>query len=209
MKKISIMLTIALTTMAFVGCSNKSGEASIQTENVQTSYVDSYTSASSTKIKLEGDKFNETAEQLTGVCSDLASLADTKVEGYKVPENEKTVQIMSVNPDGTPGMTTIHAWKYEINENGNDTITIELTEGQNAQNLIKDGARGTILVDNNGFQLIHLKTINVETLEYTDENYENGLFNSAYTGADNKLNEYNITLEVMAIEKAPTIMFAH
>lgn len=116
---------------------------------------------------------------------------------------------MSVNPDGTPGMTTIHAWKYEINENGNDTVTIELTDGQNAQNLIKDGARGSILVDNNGFQLIHLKTINVETFEYTDENYENGLFNSAYTGADNKLSEYNITLEVMAIEKAPTIMFTH
>ena len=145
---------------------------------------------------LDGDDLEAAKEELSSIDSDLATLAQTKEEGYVAPEGETMVEIMSVNPDGTPGLSTIHAWRVD-----GDTVTVVLTDGQNAQNLAKVGARGSILAHGDTYYLIHLEVSDVVELEYTDENYENGLFNSSYSGASNQLSEYTITMNILSVEQ--------
>lgn len=170
-------------------------------------YEDAYTSASSTKSWVEGTQLDEVRNELMSISSDLASLADTQVEGYTAPENEKVVQIMSVNPDGCVGFSTIHAWKYEAGEEF-DRVHVELTRGQNALNLAKIGKRGTLLAHGEGaYYLIHFETEKVAVLEYSDEAFGEGKFNSAYSGAKNQLEEYSLTLKVLGIESTYAAMF--
>lgn len=191
MKKLSALLLVA-TLLA--GCGSATKEAP----------VDTYTSASTTKINLTDNDLNTAKQELMAASSDLASLADTKKADYKAPEGETIVQIMSTNPDGSVCFSTIHAWKM----NEDNTIEVELTHGQNALNLIEDNDRGSILAHVNGsYYLVHLKTSKVEELKYNDEAYQNGEFNSSYSGAKDQLSEYHITFDVLSIEKAVAAMF--
>jgi len=167
--------------------------------------VDSYTSASLTRTLLTGSDLAAAEETLASVSSDLASKADTEKAGYAEPANAIMVQIMSVNPDGTPGMSTIHAWKYSTADH---TVDVELTDGQNAENLRKEGSRGTILAHvDDTYYLIHLNTSKTVELKYTDDAYNNGEFNSAYSGKDNQLSEFDITFSVLSIESTQVYMF--
>ena len=201
MKKYIVILAVMLLLIS--GCSAqqkceecKECEVCTPCENGSDETVDSYTSASRTKVILEGDQKADAVAALQEIDSDLATKAQTEEEGYKAPENEVHVQIMGINPDGTPGVSTIHAWRLD-----GETLTVVLTDGQNAQNLAKAGAKGTILAHGESYYQLHLETVEVNNLEYTDENYENGLFNSAYSGAPEKLCEYTITFKVLPVEQ--------
>ncbi|HAH94903.1 hypothetical protein [Dielma fastidiosa] len=184
-------------------CSNQSKETDQGTSQPQT-YVDSYTSASPTRSQLSGDDLKTVQTELVSLSSDLASIAQAAAEGYSEPEGAVIAQIMSVNPDGTPGLSTIHAWQYNADSN---TVTVELTYGQNALNLSTVNSRGTLLVHGKAYYILHLETASVEELKYSDENYEKGLFNAAYSGKDAQLSEYSITFKVLSIESSMVYMF--
>ena len=225
MKKLASLLAVFGLTLSLGACSNETAqpeetptpEVSETTEapeveaetaasegNKET--VDEYTSASTTKTTLTGDALTETVENLVAVSSDLASLATTQEEGYVAPESAIHVQILSVNPSGTVGFSTIAAWQYQQNEDGVDQVVVQLTDGQNARNLAEVGSRGSIIVHNGLYYILHLETVAVDVLEYTEENYNNGLFNYAYTGAAHQASQYNITFNVLAVESTPVAM---
>ena len=169
--------------------------------------VDVYTSASATKTMLEGEALTAAGVLLAQNDSDLATLAQTKVEGYTAP-NVALGQIMSVNPDGSIGLSTISEWQYVQNEAGQDQVIVELTYGQNALNLSEDGARGSLLVRLDGVSyLVHLDVVESDEQVYTDEAYQAGEFDSHYSGAPNKLSSYTITSDVLSIETTNMLMF--
>ena len=162
---------------------------------------DAYTSASSTKTVLSGDALAAAEEALTAKSSLLSSADEAKAEGYQPKEGTATAQIMSVNPDGSVGLSTISEWKYE-----NGKVFVRLTQGQNALNLAREGAAGTLLVKgDSGYYILHLKTVAVTVLEYTEETA--GQFDQFYSGAANALNEYDIEFDVGTIEQTFALMF--
>ena len=163
--------------------------------------VDAYTSASSTKTVLSGDDLAAAEEALAARSSLLSSADEAKAEGYVAKEGTANAQIMSINPDGSVGLSTISEWKYD-----NGKVFVRLTEGQNALNLAKEGATGTLLVKGDGpWYIVHLKTVAVTVLEYSEETA--GQFDQFYSGAANALNEYDIDFEVGAIEQSFALMF--
>ena len=169
--------------------------------------VDVYTSASATKTMLEGEALTAAGVLLAQNDSDLATLAQTKVEGYTAP-NVALGQIMSVNPDGSIGLSTISEWQYVQNEAGQDQVIVELTYGQNALNLSEEGARGSLLVRLDGVSyLVHLDVVESDEQVYTDEAYQAGEFDAHYSGAPNKLSSYTITSNVLSIETTNMLMF--
>lgn len=169
--------------------------------------VDAYTSASPTKTLLSGEELDAAAALLSQSCSDLATLAETQAEGYVAPQGV-TAQIMSVNPDGSVGMSTISEWKYEIVEGDMDQVTLELTYGQNALNLSEDGARGTLLVRLDGASyLMHLDVVSSDEQVFTQEAFDAGEFDSHYSGADNQLSSYTIVCDVLSIESTHLLIF--
>lgn len=184
MKKL-VYLGLAMV-LALSGCSKET----------ETELVDTYTSASTTKLMLSGSELETAKAALSEIDSDLATLADTQKEGYQKPENEKFVQILTINPDGTPNSSTIHAWKLEGNE-----VKVVLTDGQSAQNISEVGKRCTILVHGDTYFQLHLEVSNVEILEYSDDNFNAGKFNASYSGKDAKLSESTVTFNVLAVEQ--------
>ena len=57
------------------------------------------------------------------------------------------------------------------------------------------------MVHGDAYYLLHLNVKEVKTLEYSDENYKSGKFNSSYSGVANKLCEYTITSDILSIER--------
>ena len=164
--------------------------------------IDAYTTASVTKTILSGEALAE-AEAILAEQSSLLSTADeVKAEGYTAKEGTTIAQIMSINPDGSVGLSTISEWKYE-----NGKAYAKLTQGQNALNLSTPGATGTLLVKSTkgAYYIVHLKTESVNVLEYSEETA--GQFDQYYSGAANKLNEYDITFTVPVIEASNALMF--
>ena len=163
--------------------------------------VDAYTTASSTKTVLTGDALAEAEAVLVAQSSLLSSVDEAKAEGYVAKEGVTTAQIMSINPDGSVGLSTISEWKYEAGK-----AYVRLTQGQNALNLAQVGATGTLLVKGQGpTYLLHLKATDVTVLEYSEETA--GQFDQYYSGAANLLNEYDITFDVTTIEQTFALMF--
>ena len=170
-------------------------------------YVDAYSSATEQSMKsmLQGVAFEAAAKAIETGSSDLANLITTKAPGYKAPKSY-LANVMSVNPDGSIGISTISQWKYSTSKSGKDLVILQLTWGQNALNLAEVGKRGSLFipgvsVDGKSYRLqIHLKVIKVDVMKYTDETFNAGLFNSYYSGAAAKKAQYTITCEVLAIE---------
>ena len=119
--------------------------------------VDTYASASLTKSFVEGEELVTLADTLSKSGADIATKAQTQAEGYERMYG-KHVNIYSVNPDGSIGISTIGYWRYMNNHEGGDDATItagdwsvskrgegadqvviQLTEGQNALNLYNAG----------------------------------------------------------------------
>ena len=163
--------------------------------------ADVYTTASNTKTVLSGDALAEAEKVLMAQSSLLSTADEAKAEGYVAKEGVTTAQIMSINTDGSVGLSTISEWKYEDGK-----VWVKLTQGQNALNLASLGATGTLLVKGQGpTYLLHLKTIDVIVLEYSEETA--GQFDQYYSGAASALNEYDLTFEVTAIEQSFALMF--
>ena len=163
--------------------------------------LDVYTTASTTKTVLAGDALAEAEKVLMAKSSLLSTADEAKAEGYQAKKGTGTAQILSINPDGSVGLSTISEWKYEDGK-----VFVKLTQGQNALNLAREGATGTLLVKGDGpYYILHLKTVAVTVLEYSAETA--GQFDQYYSGAANALNEYDIEFDVGAIEQSFALMF--
>ena len=163
--------------------------------------VDTYTSASNTTTVLSGDELVAAEAVLIAKSSLLSSADEAKAEGYQAKEGTAAAQIMSINPDGSVGLSTISEWKYEGGK-----LFVRLTQGQNALNLAQEGATGTLLVKGEGpWYILHLKAVAVTVLEYSEETA--GQFDQYYSGAANALNEYDIEFDVTTIEQSFALMF--
>jgi hypothetical protein len=166
-----------------------------------TETPDTYTSASATKTLLTGDALAAAEAVLVEKSSLLSTADEAKAEGYIPKETAGHAQIMSINPDGSVGLSTISEWKYEDGK-----VMVKLTKGQNALNLSKIGNTGTLLVSaDKATYLLHLRTTDVTILEYTEETA--GSFDQFYSGAEQALPEYDITFDVPAIEQTFALMF--
>jgi len=170
-------------------------------------YVDAYSSATEQTMKsmLTGDAFKAAAKAIEAGSADLANLATSKAPGYTAPKSY-LANVMSANPDGSVGISTISQWQYIASEFSEDHVILQLTWGQNAINLAEVGKRGSLFIPGVSVSgksyrfLIHLKVVNVEELKYSDEAFNAGLFNAYYSGAPGKKTQYTITCEVLAIE---------
>lgn len=163
--------------------------------------ADTYTSASNTKTVLNGDALKDAEAELVAKSSLLSTANEAKAEGYQPKEGTVTAQIMSINTDGSVGLSTISEWKYEDGK-----AYVKLTHGQNALNLAEVGKTGTLLVKGDAaVYLLHLTTEAVDVLEYSEETAGN--FDQFYSGAANALNEYDITFNVNAIEQSFALIF--
>ena len=190
--------------------------------------VDTYASASLTKSFVEGDELVTLADTLSKSCADIATLAQTKAEGYQKMYG-KHVNVFSVNPDGSIGLSTIGYWRYMNNHEGGadatvtagdwsvtkrgsgaDQVVIQLTEGQNALNLYNAGvgAGSTLMVKlDDGFTyLLHLRITDIHVQEFTQEAYDAGEFASGYSGADRQARSFYFTFDVLSIEKTNQIL---
>ena len=165
--------------------------------------ADAYTTASATKAVLSGDELTAAEAVLQAKSSLLSTSAEAKAEGYAAKEGTGLAQILSVNADGSVGLSTISEWKYEAGK-----VSMKLTQGQNALNLAEAGKTGTLLVGADGaWYLLHLVVTDVEVLEYSDAAFEAGEFDQFYSGAAAKLNEYHINCDVPTIECSHALMF--
>lgn len=190
--------------------------------------VDTYTGASLTKSFVAEEELATLAETLTMSGADIATTKEASAEGYVKMYGEH-VQIMTVNPDGCPGMSTIGYWRYVNNREGGadvkitagdwtytrkgegaDQVVFQLTEGQNALNLAAQGVggRSTMLVvlDRTSY-LIHLNTVEVYEQKFTQEAYDAGEFATGYSGADRAATSFYFVCDVLSVEKTGSLIF--
>lgn len=206
------LFAILASLLLITGCQAQPSEPVVETVVKEVAvavddYADSYTSASPTRILMEGDDLNASVDFLASISNDLATKADTEAEGYTAPESSNLAQVLSVNPDGSISTSTIHAWKVENTEYG-PKVTVVMTDGQTIQNLVKAvGTRGTIMVHGDKYYIMHVETSDISVLEYTDENFEAGLFNVDYSGAEHQLTEYTVTFDIYMLEGSFVYMF--
>ena len=214
MKKcMGLLLSLMLLTLAITACAEQ---------------VDAYTSASLTKSFVEGEDLAALAQVLEVSGSDIATKAQTEAPDYEREYGEH-VQIISVNPDGCPGMSTIGYWRYINNREGgrsatimagdwqftsrgegNDQVVIQLTEGQNALNLYETGVgcRSTLVVSlDDGVYLLHMNVAEIYVQEFDQAAYDAGQFASGYSGADRAARSFYFVMDVLSIEKTNQILF--
>jgi hypothetical protein len=198
MKSVIRIVCITLVSGLFVG-------PGLWAQDKERTYVDAYTSASRTKTTLNGTAFDAVAEALKTGSADLASAAEAKAPGYNA-RTGTIGNVMSANPDGSVGISTISQWVYS-RSSGGDTVKLQLTEGQNALNLAEVGRRGTLFVTDltvggkEGRYFVHFKVVGVDTLKYNDEAYAAGKFNAHYSGQADKKSQFTLTCSVLAIEE--------
>ncbi len=197
--------TLILTAAAVVLCL-LAGAAAFASGEASDTQIDAASSASATRTLLTGDALAAAVEDMTGICSDLATAAEVKTPGYQRPANSKTALILSVNPDGAPGMSTIQMWKI-FEEDGEIYIKVVMTDGQNIRNLCEPGDVGTLIVHGDRYYILRMETVGSTCLEYSDEAYAAGLFNQAYSGASAHRCEYTVTFRVFHAESTNTYMF--
>jgi hypothetical protein len=171
-------------------------------------YVDAYSSASDTKTTLAGPAFDAASDALHAGSAVFASAAEAQAPGYE-EKMGVTGHIMSTNPDGSVGISTIGMWIYDRGDAA-DTLKLQLTEGQNALNLAAPDRRGTLFVpgltvgDKEGRYFVHFKVTHVHELPYSDEAYKAGKFNAHYSGSKKKKSQFTLTCEVLSIEEVST-----
>lgn len=105
-------ISMILCAVLLAGCSSTAQSAKT-ISTTQTVKADTVTGASTTRTVLSGDDYDAAMTDLEVVSNDLATKAETEKAGYEEKEDAKLAQVMSVNDDGTPSMSTIHAWKVE------------------------------------------------------------------------------------------------
>ena len=211
MKKIALILAALLLTVSFA---------------MADELVDTYTSASLTKSYVEGDEAATLAELLTASGADIATTKQANEPGYEKMYGMH-VNVITVNPDGCPGMSTIGYWRYVNNREGGadvvisasdwtytrpgtgaDQVVFQLTDGQNARNFAQDGARGTLMVKvDKTVYLVHMDVTEVFAQEFTQESFDAGEFAYGYSGADRQATSYYFVCDVLSVEKSNSLMF--
>ena len=188
--------------------------------------VDAYTGASLTKSFVAEADMAALAATLTMMGADIATTKEASAPDYVKMYNAH-VNVLTVNPDGCPGLSTIGYWRYVDNHEGGvdvkitagdwsytrrgegvDQVVFQLTDGQNARNLLADDARCTIQLTSNGANyLIHLDIAEVFAQEFTKEAFDAGEFATGYSGADREATSYYFVGNVLSIEKSYAIQF--
>ena len=211
MKKLVLILAALLLTVSFA---------------MADELVDTYTSASLTKSYVEGDEAATLAELLTASGADIATTKQANEPGYEKMYGMH-VNVITVNPDGCPGMSTIGYWRYVNNREGGADVTIsaadwtytrpgtgadqvvfQLTDGQNARNFAQEGARGTLMVKvDKTVYLVHMDVTEVFAQEFTQESFDAGEFAYGYSGADRQATSYYFVCDVLSVEKSNSLMF--
>ena len=187
--------------------------------------VDTYTGASLTKSFVAEGDMAALAATLTTMGADIATTKEASAPDY-VKMYGAHVNVITVNPDGCPGLSTIGYWRYVNNREGGADVTIsagdwsytrrgtgadqvvfQLTDGQNARNLLADGARLTIqvAVERTNY-LIHLNTVEIFEQKFTQEAYDAGEFATGYSGADRQATSYYFVCDVLSIEQTNSIL---
>ncbi len=187
--------------------------------------VDTYTSASLTKSFVTGEALDALAVVLSESGADIATKAQTEAEGYQKMYG-KHVNIMSVNPDGSIGMSTIGYWRYVNNRadgmdavitagdwtfarrgEGADQVVVQLTEGQNALNLVNQDRTTLMVILDDGTYLLHLAKTDMFEQKFDQTAYDAGEFASGYSGADRAASSFYYVFDVLSIEKTNMLMF--
>lgn len=187
----------------FIGLFSIHGLWALDTERA---YMDAYSSASDTKTMLTGPAFDAAAGALQAGSSALISAAEAQKTGQDAGGSGTIGNVMSTNPDGSVGVSTISEWVY-ARGGETDTVMLQLTEGQNALNLAEAGRRGTLFISDlmvdgkSGRYFVHLKVVRVDILKYSDEAFAEGKFNAHYSGKAKKKSQYTLTCDVLAIEE--------
>ena len=184
--------------------------------------VDAYTGASLTKSFVTEEALAGLADGFSASGADIATTKEASAPDYVKMYGEH-VQVMTVNPDGCPGLSTIGYWRYVNNREGGadvkitagewsytrrgegaDQMVFQLTDGQNARNLFEQGVggRSTILLKYNGATyLFHLNTVETYAQVYTQEAYDAGEFATGYSGADRQATSYYFVCDVLSVEQ--------
>jgi hypothetical protein len=176
----------------------------LRAQDKERTYVDAYTSASRTKTTLNGADLSAAAEALQAGSSALATMADAKAPGY-TPRKDPIGNVMSTNPDGSVGISTINLWAYS-RPSGGDILTLQLGEGQTSMNLGETGRRGTLFVCDLTVggkavrYFVHFKVVGVDILKYSPEAFAAGKFNTYYS-EQSKKSQFTLTCKVLAIEE--------
>lgn len=189
--------------------------------------VDTYTGASLTKSFVAEADMAALAATLTTMGADIATTKQASAPDY-VKMYGSHVDVITVNPDGCPGLSTIGYWRYVDNHEGGadvkitagdwtytrrgtgaDQVVFQLTEGQNALNLAAQGVGGrcTIMVKvDRTTYLIHLNTVEIYEQKFTQEAYDAGEFATGYSGADRAATSYYFVCDVLSIEQTTSIL---
>ena len=190
--------------------------------------VDTYTGASLTKSFLTEETIAGLAEAFSANGADIATTKEASAPDYVKMYNAH-VQIMTVNPDNCPGLSTIGYWRYVNNREGGtdvkitagdwtytrrgegaDQIVFQLTEGQNALNLFNQGigGRSTLLLKLDGATyLFHLNTVEIYEQKFTQEAYDAGEFATGYSGADRAATSFYFVCDVLSVEQTYSLIF--
>lgn len=189
--------------------------------------VDTYTGASLTKSFVTEEEMAALAVTLSASGADIATTKETQAEGYTKMYGAH-VNVITVNPDGCPGMSTIGFWRYVNNREGGadvkitagdwtytrkgegaDQVVFQLTEGQNALNLFDQGIGGRCTlqakIDGTTY-LIHLNTVEIFEQKFTQEAYDAGEFAYGYSGADRAATSFYFVCDVLSIEQTKSIL---
>ena len=194
---------------------------------VMAETVDAYTGASLTKSFVAEADMAALAATLTMMGADIATTKEASAPDYVKMYNAH-VNVLTVNPDGCPGLSTIGYWRYVDNHEGGvdvkitagdwsytrrgdgvDQVVFQLTDGQNARNLAGQGVGGRctiqLKVDRTTY-LIHLNTVEIFEQKFTQEAYEAGEFATGYSGADRQATSYYFVCDVLSIEQTTSIL---
>lgn len=189
--------------------------------------VDTYTGASLTKSFVTEEEMTTLAETLSASGADIATTKEASAPDYVKMYNAH-VNVITVNPDGCPGLSTIGYWRYVNNREGGadvkitagdwtytrkgegaDQVVFQLTEGQNALNLAAQGVGGRctiqVKIDRTTY-LIHLNTVEVYEQKFTQEAYDAGEFATGYSGADRQATSFYFVCDVLSIEQTTSIL---
>jgi len=195
---------------ALAACSSDADDVqadSSASKKAQSAAPDAYSSATEapSKITLTGDDLKAAAAGLKAASSDLADLATSQKAGYAEPKS-LPANVMSVNPDGSIGVSTITQWQYVTAADGTDRLILQLTYGQNAQNLAAQGRTGSLYVPGveiggkKANLLVHLRVAKVDELKYSDAVFNAGRFNHWYSGKAGQKSQFTLTCDIPTVE---------
>ena len=194
---------------------------------VMAETVDAYPGASLTKSFLTEETIAGLAEAFSANGADIATTKEASAPDYVKMYNAH-VNVLTVNPDGCPGLSTIGYWRYVDNHEGGVDVKIsagdwsytrrgeggdqgvfQLTDGQNARNLAGQGVGGRCTIQVKVARttyLIHLTTVEIFEQKFTQEAYEAGEFATGYSGADRQATSYYFVCDVLSIEQTTSIL---